>query len=157
MVTGLQPYERPEVIAYSELLTSSFARLTGRALLEPSPDLARRLYEAPFALVSHGVETDPIFCYANSLALNLWKMPWEEFTSTPSRLCVEATLQKERDRLLAEARGKGCVKGYEGVRIAKDGQRFLIQDTVLWNVDDPHGVRRGQACVIRKWKRLTAS
>lgn len=149
------PYMQPEVRSYSELLAASFRQLTGRDLLEPGKDIAERLYFAPFALVSHGTQDDPVFRYANKAALELWKMPWEEFTSMPSRLSAETMLQEERDRLLAEAARKGYIDTYEGVRIAKDGQRFMIRDTVLWNVADAGGVRHGQACIIRDWEFLS--
>lgn len=150
------PYELPEVRAYSELLAASFARQTGRILLEPGGDFAKRLYLAPFALVSHGMQLDPIFRYGNKAALELWKMSWEEFIAMPSRLTAEAMLQEERDRLLAEAAEKGYIDTYEGIRIASDGTRFFIRDTVLWNVEDETGHRHGQACVIRTWEFLVS-
>ena len=81
-------------------------------------------------------------------------MTWAEFTSLPSRFSVEEMLLEERERLLAEASRKGYVDTYEGVRIAKDGQRFKIKNTILWNVEDEQGVRYGQACVIRDWDFL---
>ncbi len=147
-------FKNPEIIEYSALLVSSFARLTGKILLPQSQDIARALYEAPFAVVSHGTEADPIFRYANQIALELWQMTWDEFTMMPSRFSAEPMLQAERDLLLATAHRQGYIDTYQGVRIAKDGQRFFIQDTVLWNVEDLHGVRHGQACMIRKWDFL---
>ena len=150
----MQPYENPEIIAYSKLLAESFLQLTGRPLILSGSDLAQRLYEAPFALVSHGMEADPIFRYANQTAQTLWQMTWDEFVTLPSRLSAEQMLQEERDRLLQEAQSKGYIDTYEGIRIAKNGHRFKIQDTVLWNVIDAHGVQHGQACVIRRWDFL---
>ncbi len=151
-------FKNPEIIDYSALLVSSFARLTGKTLLAPnSKDMARELYQAPFALVSHGTQADPIFCYGNQTALELWKMTWAEFITMPSRLCVEPTIHEERERLLAEANRQGYIDTYQGVRIAKDGQKFLIKDTVLWNVEDNQGNRYGQACIIRKWDFLSKS
>jgi MEKHLA domain len=147
-------FKNPEIIDYSALLVSSFAQLTGKTLLAQGKDIARELYEAPFALVSHGTQADPIFRYANQIALELWKMTWDEFTVMPSRLSAEPMLQAERDLLLAEANRQGYIDTYQGVRIAKDGQRFFIQDTVLWNVEDLHGTRHGQACIIHKWDFL---
>jgi hypothetical protein len=147
----MQPYENPEVITYSNLLTESFLKLTRQLLLPSGSDLAQRLYEAPFALVSHGTQTDPIFRYANKTAQNLWQMTWDEFVVLPSRLSAETMLQDERDRLLQEVQSKGYINTYEGVRVAKNGKSFKIQDAVLWNVLDSHGVQHGQACVIRRW------
>lgn len=147
-------FKNPEIIEYSALLVSSFAQLTGKTLLPQGKDIARELYEAPFAVVSHGTQADRIFRYANQIALELWQMTWAEFTMMPSRLSAESMLRVERDLLLEEANRQGYIDTYQGVRIAKGGQRFLIQDTVLWNVEDLHGTRHGQACVIRKWDLL---
>lgn len=150
-----EPFDRLEIIDYSNLLISTFIRLTGGSLFIPMSDnIARELYTAPFAVVSHGTQADPIFRYANQTALDLWQMTWAEFTSLPSRFSVEAVRQDERECLLAEASRKGYVDTYQGVRIAKDGQRFIIKNTVLWNVEDEQGVRYGQACVIRNWDFL---
>lgn len=148
----MKPYENPETIAYSNLLAESFLRLTGQPLLPSGSDLAQRLYEAPFALISHGVQADPIFCYGNRTAQQLWQMSWDEFVAMPSRLSAEPMIQEERDLLLLEAQTKGYVDSYEGIRIASTGQRFKIQDLVLWNVIDAFGVQHGQACVIRRWE-----
>ena len=150
----IEPFKEPETIDYSKLLVSSFARLTGKTLLAESQDIARSLYEAPFALVSHGIQADPLFRYANLTALNLWQMNWAEFTVLPSRLSAEPMLQSERDLLLQAAIRQGYIDTYQGVRIAKDGQRFLIRDTILWNVEDLSGKLYGQACVIYKWDFL---
>ncbi len=150
----MKPYELPEIITYSHLLVESFLKLTGLRLLPSGSDLTQRLYEAPFALVSHGTQIDPIFRYANQTAQKLWQMSWDEFINLPSRLSAEPMLQEERDRLLQEAQSKGYIDTYEGIRIAKNGDRFKIQDTVLWSVIDSHGVQHGQACVIRRWDFL---
>ncbi|MET3105675.1 hypothetical protein AAKU58_000488 [Oxalobacteraceae bacterium GrIS 1.18] len=150
----MEPFEIDEVKNYSDLLVASFAQMTKRRLVEGGADLSRRLFEAPFALVSHGTEEDPIFKYANRTALTLWGMSWEEFTVMPSRLSAEPMLQAERNQLLEEAQRKGYVDTYQGVRIAKDGRRFTIKDTVLWNVADAWNIRQGQACVIYRWDYL---
>ena len=150
----MKPYQKTEIITYSNLLAESFLRLTGQPLISSGSDLAQRLYEAPFALVSHGTEADPIFRYANKTAQQLWQMTWDEFVALPSRLSAEQMLQEERDRLLQEAQSKGYIDTYQGIRIAKNGDRFKIQDTVLWNVIDSQGVQHGQACVIRRWDFL---
>ncbi|MGB3148066.1 MAG: MEKHLA domain-containing protein [Paracoccaceae bacterium] len=154
------PYRRPEVQAHCRILAESFQRLTGEplapGLAADDPDLARTLYEMPQPLVAHGTEADPIFCYANRAALTLWAMTWEEFTCLPSRLSAEpaADIQSDRDRYLAEAREKGWVADYNGIRIAATGQRFRISRTRLWTVTDRDGGARGQAALIGAWQPL---
>ena len=95
------PYQQEATIAYCRALARSYERFTGKKLMEnPGP---AALYMAPFVLVSHGVQPDPIFCFANESAQKLWRMSWDEFTALPSRLSAEPEAQEERQRLLALA------------------------------------------------------
>jgi MEKHLA domain len=50
---------------------------------------AEELFAAPFVIVSHDTQADPVLNYGNRAALTLWEMSWEELTRTPSRLTVE--------------------------------------------------------------------
>ncbi len=147
------PFARPAIAAYSHLLAASFARWTNQFLIK-AEDIPEALYHAPFALVSHGTETDPVFRYANLTAQALWGIGWDEFIRMHSRLSAEPALQEERQRLLDEAAVKGYVDNYQGVRIAKDGRKFIIQKTILWNVTDENGLKHGQAALIRQWEWL---
>lgn len=130
--------------AYARLLAESFTRLTGTPLGDP--------WARPDPIVSHGVQADPIFRWANPAALALWEMDWETFTRLPSRQSAADTadVQADRSRLLAEAREKGWVSGYRGIRVSATGRRFAINDTVLWTVRDADGVIHGQAALIRR-------
>ena len=116
-------------------------------------EIAQALFEAPFVLISHGREPDPIFNYGNRKALELWQFSWDDFTQMPSRKCVEPVIQEERDRLLAEAATKGF-SYFSGIRITSTGQRFQIEDGILWNVLDEQR-RCGQAAVYSKCKFIT--
>lgn len=152
----MQPYEQHDVISYSTLLVKSFFELTKQTLLnevnELSPfDISKNLYHLPFVLVSHGTESDPIFRYANLKAQELWSYDWNEFTKLPSRFAAEPIAREERQRLLDEASEKGYVNICKGVRIAKQGTRFTIEDTLLWNVIDNTGIKHGQAALIKNW------
>ncbi|MGL5096317.1 MAG: MEKHLA domain-containing protein, partial [Planctomycetia bacterium] len=61
---------------HSVLLLESFRRVVGRPLLDAVGDHAdadaRQLFLAPFVVVSHGVQADPILNYGNQAALDLW-------------------------------------------------------------------------------------
>ena len=103
-------WTRPQVVAQSALILRSFRAKVGRALLPLSGDArddARALFEAPFAVLAHGTEADPIFFYGNATALRLWDMSFEDFTRMPSRLSAEPMLREERQRLAR----KGCAAG----------------------------------------------
>src|SRR5208283_5920162 len=92
------------VVAHTACLARSLKHWTGRELLPGVSDpveLAQKVFEAPFVLVSHGTEADPILNYGNRLALALWEMSWEELTRTPSHLTAEMPNREERARLLS--------------------------------------------------------
>jgi hypothetical protein len=142
---------------HSAALRDSFRKLTGRALIAESGDAAtdaQRLFEAPFVVVSHGAEADPILNYGNAAALALWEMTPHALMSTPSRLTAEPTLREARERLLAETARRGFVDGYEGVRISATGRRFLIRDVTIWNIADVGGLPLGQAATFADWRFL---
>jgi len=93
----------PDLVHHTELLFNSFSSLIGRELLVlggSREERARCLFDAPFVVVSHGLENDPILNYGNKKALCLWEMTWEEFVQTPSRKTAEPVHQHERTRLL---------------------------------------------------------
>jgi hypothetical protein len=150
-------WETEAVIEHSLNMVRSMKGLTGRDLLpgvtEPR-EIARQLYEAPFVLVSHGTQADPILNYGNRRALELWEMTWEELTQTPSRFTAEAPNREERARLLAEVTAHGFIDNYAGVRISKNGRRFRIYRATVWNLKDAQGVRCGQAATFATWDFL---
>ena len=140
-----------------QLLLDSFARLFGRELVSragSSAEQAARLFEAPFVVVSHGTEADPILKYGNAAALALWEMTPEELRRTPSRLTAEPVHRDERARLLERTRRDGFVDDYAGIRISKSGKRFRIERAIVWNVTDSTGQLRGQAATFDHWTSL---
>jgi len=139
------------------LLLDSFTRLLGRDLVSrqgPPAEQAARLFDAPFVVVSHGGEADPLLTYGNATALALWDMDWSTFVGTPSRLTAEPVHRDERARLLERTRRDGFVDDYSGVRISRTGSRFRIERAVVWNVIDAAGTLRGQAATFDHWTPL---
>jgi hypothetical protein len=136
-------------------LLESHARLTGSPLWagpETGAARARAVFEAPFALLSHGLEDDPLFNYGNRTALELFELDWDDFVLTPSRASAEAARQAAREAFMRRVREHGYVSGYEGVRVAANGRRFVIEDTTVWNVVDADGVFHGQAASFARWR-----
>ncbi len=130
-----------------KLICDSYQRLTGRPLLEVPFD-EQALWNAPRAIVAHGTEDDPVFFYGNRLALQRFGMSLAEFTRLPSRLSAEPLARDERARLLARVTEKGYVDDYCGMRIAKDGTRFMISNATVWNLVDEAGNYCGQAATF---------
>jgi hypothetical protein len=142
------------MVTWSQLLLDSFRRWTGRDLLSrtDTPDAqAQALFAAPFVVVSHGTEADPLLNYGNQRALDLWELSWAQLTSTPSRLTAEPMNRDERARMLAVAEKQGYYSGYRGIRISSTGKRFLVEDATVWNVVDGQGIRVGQAATFARW------
>lgn len=132
----------------ADLLCLSFKRLTGKPLLTSGADLGQRLYEAPFAVLAHDTQPDPIFFYANLAAQKVFEITWDEIVTLPSRVSAEAPNQTERARLLEEVKRNGFISNYSGVRISKTGRRFLVQNATVWNLTNNDGVYCGQAATF---------
>ena len=57
------PWSRPAVVEWCQLLLDSYRHWIGRELIGRTAtpvDQAQALFIAPFVVVSHGVETDPV-------------------------------------------------------------------------------------------------
>ncbi len=129
-----------------ELIVQSYRRLTGKTLMAAFDPPA--LWNAPRAIVAHGIEDDPVFFYGNKLALQLFEMSFAEFTCLPSRYSAEPVAQQARVALLDRVAKQGFVDGYSGMRIAGSGSRFMIADATIWNLLDETGICHGQAATF---------
>ena len=139
------------------LIAECFERLTGRALVGPSSGgIAQAMWDAPRAIVAHGIEGEPRFFYGNRVALELFAMTAAEFIGLPSHRSAEPGQREERARMLAGLERSGIVDGYAGVRIAADGRRFAIAGAQVWNLVDERGRRHGQAASFAEWRFLDA-
>lgn len=142
---------------HARLLRTSCRHLAGRDLIESGLDdreAARLLFEAPFALLSHNADPDPILTYGNRRVLDLFELDWEQLTRMPSRLTAEAPDREERARLLAQVTAHGFIDHYSGVRVSSSGRRFRIESAVVWNLIDEEGRSLGQAATFAHWQPL---
>ncbi|MER5526063.1 MEKHLA domain-containing protein [Streptomyces sp. NPDC002677] len=144
---------------FAHLLLSSHERLTGTrlcpAVFPDADEAARWLYEsAPFGLLAHDAGPDPVFVYANATAQKCFEYGWEEFVRLPSRLSAEPDAQGDRDAFVRSVTEHGFASGYRGVRIAKSGRRFWIEDVTMWNLLDADGTCHGQAAVFPSWTHI---
>lgn len=141
----------------TQLLCQSYFHWTGKCLIDgdvSQPEAVEALFEADFAVLSHDMQNDPVFNYANRSAMHLFGMDWLEITHTPSRYSAEPMLQEARASFLERVAQFGYVDDYSGIRIAKNGRRFLIKHAIVWNLIDAKGELKGQAAVIRDWDWL---
>ena len=143
--------ENDYLLAHAELLIRSYRLRTGRDLVDAGltgRDAARFLYLAPFVVLSHDNTPDPRFTYANLAAQARFEMAWTEIIGLPSRRSAEPLARQARALLLEKVAAQGFIDSYSGVRIAKSGRRFMIQNATVWNLTDPAGRLQGQAAMF---------
>jgi 2-methylisocitrate lyase-like PEP mutase family enzyme len=154
---GQPPWAEPVWVERAQAMLDSYARWRGEELIPRSGDplaQSRALFEAPFVVVAHGTEADPILNYANRRAVTLWETDLATLLRTPSRLTAEPVHREERAELLERTRRDGFVDDYRGVRISLRGNRFRIERATVWNVVGPSGEPAGQAATFRDWLPL---
>ena len=149
--------QQDALLWHSQRILECYRILTGENLLSVEGEsnvAAQALYAAPFVVVAHGTEVDPVLFYGNEAALRLWEMEWSEFTRTPSRLTAEAPEREERARLLAQVSAHGFIRNYSGIRISRTGVRFRIRHATVWNLFEADGSPCGQAATFAHWEWL---
>jgi hypothetical protein len=142
---------------HTQLLLDSYRRWVGRDLIPRAGTIeaeADALFAAPFVVVSHGTQADPILNYANQVALDLWELDIPTLLQTPSRLTAEPVHRDERARLLERTTRDGYVDDYQGIRISRGGRRFRIERATVWNLLDATGQHQGQAATFSSWTPL---
>jgi PAS domain-containing protein len=155
---GSTAMNRAQDSQFFDLLSDSYRRLTGAKppfLVEGAPADAAWLYGAsPACVLAHDTGPDPRFIYANKAAQDLFEYDWDEFVTLPSRLSAEAPDRAERQRLLDAVARDGFASGYSGIRIAKSGRRFRIDDGVLWQLRASDGTLHGVAATFARWRTV---
>jgi PAS domain S-box-containing protein len=143
---------------FFRLLSDNYRRLVGKPLVPdavPANERAAWLYEAaPFGILAHDTQADPVFVYGNLRAQEIFGYNWDELTALPSRLSAEAPERSERQAFLEQVTAHGFVTNYRGIRIAKSGTRFWIEHVTVWQLTDENGVYRGQAALLPEVKPL---
>ena len=135
------------------LLEASYRHWLGQPLPRPADlptaELFAWLHErAPYALLAHGSEGDPLFCYANHQALCCFGYSRAEFLGMPSRLSASPKDRAARQVLMETVGSQGFATGYAGWRVDRTGRPFMIHAGVVWNLVDAEGSRLGQAALF---------
>jgi hypothetical protein len=151
------PFRQTDWVQRTARMLDSYRHWLGHELIDRGGDelaQSERLFQAPFVVVAHGVQADPIFNYANRRALELWEMELTTLLATPSRMTAEPVHRQERERLLERTARQGFVDDYQGIRISASGRRFRIERAIVWNVLDVTGRKIGQAATFSSWHDL---
>jgi len=153
-LSALGGAHQPKVAEHIRMLLASYQRLSGDSLLDAQAEdraLIDQLNEADFALVSHGVEADPLFNYANQKALDLLEMKWDEFTCMESRRVSEVANRGKWEALLKAVNEKNFVDDYDGTWVSKSGVCLMLQSAKGWRIIDENGGLHGQAILFSQW------
>ena len=159
-VNTVTPWENSDWVHLTMRILDSYQRLVGKALMTHqtgterpiAKQIARELYEAPFAVLAHNTADDPIFIYGNQTALGLWEVDLLTLLAMPSRQSAETGVQPQRGEMLQRGLERGYIEDYGGVRISSTGRRFRIEGATIWNVFDESGKERiGQAATFSNW------
>jgi hypothetical protein len=153
----MSPWAHHDWVEHTQLLLDSYQHWLGCELIDRSNSIteqAQHLHDAPFVVVSHGTQTDPILNYGNQTALDLWEMDIDTLLETASRLTAEPMHRDERALLLERTTRDGYVDDYRGIRVTRSGRRFLIERAIVWNLVDASGQRAGQAATFSEWTWL---
>ncbi|MEB3341686.1 MEKHLA domain-containing protein [Okeania sp.] len=153
----LHPWKQETIIRHTQRLLLSYKYWTGKSLLDTdgTPELiAQALWEAPFIVFSHGMESDPIYNYGNRKALDLWEVDWEQLTQMPSRYSAEPMEQEERVRVLNEVTSNGYISNVGGVRVSRSGKRIRVSNFTIWNLLDENQQKCGQAATFNEWEYI---
>ena len=134
-----------------DLIIGSFRRLMGRDLAGPAADAEWLYYRAPFVVLAHDGGADPRFIYANKTAQTCFEYSADELIGLPSRLSAETEERAARQLLLDRVSRDGFISDYSGIRIAKSGRRFRIENAVVWQLIDAEGMHHGQAATFSEW------
>lgn len=143
-------------IAKTQSILNSWDRLFPKPLISRSSPQQESevLFTAPFVVVAHGTEADPILMYANRAALQLWETSLDVMLTMPSRETAEPVHRDERADLLRRTTEDGFIQDYSGTRISATGKRFQIQQATVWNLVDDAGCPIGQAAAFSSWVPL---
>jgi hypothetical protein len=153
-------WNTPKIVSWTQIILDSYQKIVKNELIvrENNPiDETKVLYHAPFVVVSHDTQTDPILNYGNEIALNLWEMSWDIFIKTPSRLTAEPMNRQDREEMLKLVNARGFIDNYRGVRISSKGKRFYIDRAIVWNLVTPENELCGQAAAFSEWSFIDST
>ncbi len=123
-------------------------------ILNSDLEKGKKLFAMSNPIIAHNFEEDPVINYVNASALQLWGRRWDEMINMPSRLTAPREEQKKRKHALGQLTETNAIKGYQGIRINKKGERFAIKNARIWTLWNEAGQACGQAATFDCWWML---
>ena len=139
-------------------VVDAFARTTGRDLvaeagLDPGA-LGESAWHGDFALLTHRGGTEAVLNYGNLFVQTLWAADWDSLTALPSALTAPEEGREMRAAMMRQVSEHGCVTGYAGERMARDGRRFMMHDGIVWRLQEKSGEPFGVAAFFKHYTPL---
>jgi hypothetical protein len=143
-------------IDHALLINQSYQHWTGQYLISTNDpeEVLVMLNTASFAVVSHGLETPPVFNYGNLLALQIFEYSFEQFIQLPSQESANPAQRDERAAMFDKLKTTGYDDSYSGVRVTASGREFTMQNAEVWTLVDPMGRTHGHAAKFSDWHYL---
>lgn len=138
------------------LLNESYRHWRGEYLVDQRDPgkVLEALNEAKFALLSHGLEAEPVFNYGNVQTLSLFGYDHPGFLQLPSRDITAPDAIAERAALRAKVDTHGFVPEFSGVCVTRKGRQFVVDQGEVWQLIDNLGRVHGQAARFDDWHYL---
>ncbi len=143
-----------------DLLLKSYKNSYGKHLIIPSRDFGAqenngfKVYNLKNPVMAHNNAPEPCLNYANSAALELWKMSWSEMIGMPSSITTPKNEQSERNNALSQATKNHAIENYQGIRVNSQGELFMISNVRIWSILDEEGHIFGQAATFNSWWKI---
>lgn len=139
------------------LSSNSLQQQTGQSLLERMhvSSVAHVHSHERYAILSHGIQEDPIYNYFNAAALATFRYPETQVYQLASRYSAPpGNLRLARDAEIQSTTTQANVARFipTAIRQDKDGKQFVLCDLILWNVYDEQGQRVGQTALFDREK-----
>ena len=153
------PWLTNQSLRLVHLLLVSYENTFGEPLLPTQQSFKSKLdkgkacYSMNQPIMAHDNTPDPCLIYANSLALDIWVLCWDEMIGMPSRLTAPIEMLKERKKALNQAK-KYAINNYQGIRVNSEGERFCIKNAKIWTLLDPKDNVYGQAATFSDWTKI---
>ncbi|MBO9703601.1 MAG: MEKHLA domain-containing protein [Sporocytophaga sp.] len=145
----------PDTVKHCKLIAKNYKFWTGKELFEEKlheSELSEKMYNAPFVILSHGTQADPIYNYVNLKAQELWEYTWDEMIKLPSRRSAGTNETAQRLELIKEGQEKGITFTEKALRESCSGKKFYIKNVVLFNLLGEGGEYEGQCAIYNDWE-----
>jgi MEKHLA domain len=133
------------------LSSESLKRCTGASLFERlGVSTPKEVHDnTRYAVLSHGVQDDPIYHYFNRAAFGTFQFPEKVAYKTPSRYSAPPGPERDvtRARQVDDAVQRDHTVIREAIRQTYHGDLLRVRNILLWNVYDENGDRVGQTAI----------